>query len=96
MELSEAKKIAREYTENITHVGEESFAITRLLDELDRLDNDLCKRACAFAIYKMIEKGSCAFGTSTEFVNDDGSFEKKYITIKWTDVLDWLGINDGE
>ena len=91
MTLKEAKKIAGDYAANITHVGEESFAITELLRELDRLDNDMCKRACAFAVYKMLEKGSCSFGTSKEIVNDDGSVEKKFVTINWTDVLDWLG-----
>ena len=51
---------------------------------------ELCIRACMFAISKLTEKGSCAFGMSKEFVTDDGCIEQKYITIDWSEVLDWL------
>ena len=50
----------------------------------------LCLSACIFAISKLTDKGSYAFGTSTEFVNDDGSFEKRFVTIEWNEVVDWL------
>ena len=52
--------------------------------------DELCASACIFAISKLINKGSVAFGTSTEFIDDDGCIEKKYITIEWNDVIDWL------
>ena len=53
-------------------------------------NNQLCIRACMYAISTLIDKGSSAFGTSTEFVTDDGCIEKRFTTIEWSEVLDWL------
>ena len=51
---------------------------------------ELCIRACTYAILKLTERGSTAFGISKEFVTDDGCIEQKFITINWSEVLDWL------
>lgn len=39
MDEKEARKILEEYTANITHCGEESFAISAILNRLDELEN---------------------------------------------------------
>lgn len=40
MDEKEARKILEEYTANITHCGEESFAISTILNRLDELENN--------------------------------------------------------
>ena len=52
--------------------------------------NELCIRACIYAISKLTDKGGTAFGMFKEFINDDSSIELKYITIDWSEVIDWL------
>lgn len=52
---------------------------------------ELYKRACMYAISKLVDKGSQAFGTSIDVLNADGSIERKTATTEWSEVLDWLG-----
>lgn len=55
------------------------------------IKEELYKRACMYAISKLVDKGSQAFGTSIDVLNADGSIERKTATAEWSEVLDWLG-----
>lgn len=55
------------------------------------IKEELYKRACMYAISKLVDKGSQAFGTSIDVLNADGSIERKTATTEWSEVLDWLG-----
>ena len=55
------------------------------------IKEELYKRACMYAISKLVDKGSQAFGTSIDVLNADGSIERKTATTEWSEVLEWLG-----
>ena len=51
---------------------------------------ELYVSACRYAIRKLVEKGSSSYVVSHNLVNEDGSVEKKYISVDWSEVSDWL------
>ena len=51
-------------------------------------DRELYLYACAFAVGKLMEKGSSTYATR---VNDEeGEKTDKWVSCRWSEVMDWI------